>query len=181
MAGINIYEERKIPTYYGTKGLSDKDNPCVFLSHISIDKNAVLKIAEFIKNSDINIYLDIADQELQRAVIDDKHEKITECIDKGIESSTHILCLVSEQTKNSWWVPYEIGYAKKGKKTIGTMKLKQTTSLPSFLLVPPILPVTGVSDLQKFLKPLVKTKSIGLSSGYTDYKPLFEHFEITQR
>ena len=31
--------------------------------------------------------------------------------------------MVSDQTKESWWVPYEVGYSKKGKKKIASALL----------------------------------------------------------
>ena len=48
---------------------------------------------------------------------------IVDSIEKALKCSTHILVLVSDQTKESWWVPYEVGYSKKGKKKIASALL----------------------------------------------------------
>ena len=92
---------------------ASKNKPCVFLSHRSLDKDMVEEIGKYIMKAGLDIYLDKYDEELQRADKGKNDKLITECIQKGISESTHIMCLLSPNTINSWWVPYEIGYADK--------------------------------------------------------------------
>ncbi len=109
------------------------EKPCIFLSHISSDKDDVEKIDAYIRTKwDINTYFDKNDTDLQNAVYEGDAEKITACIEKGISNSVHLMCLYSNNTVFSWWVSYEVGYAKKSSKIegskikgIATLKLKQ--------------------------------------------------------
>jgi hypothetical protein len=74
------------------------DKPCIFLSHISVDKKDAEKLADYImEKADIDVYLDIYDRELQNAVTLKEPSKITDLIECGITSSTHAMCLISEK------------------------------------------------------------------------------------
>lgn len=85
------------------------------------------------EEADIDIYLDIKDPKLQIATAGNNHRDIVQHIEKGLSVSTHLLCLISSETRFSWWVPYEIGYAKKAGKNISSLKLSKTKDIPSFL------------------------------------------------
>lgn len=127
--------------------------PCIFLSHISIDKDTVREIANYLmKFGDVDIYLDENDSELQDAALMGNPHKVTELIEKGVASSSHIMCLVSKETSKSWWVPYEIGYAKKSGKEISSLKIKGEVELPEFLKIGEIL--KGTKSLNEYLKSL---------------------------
>lgn len=114
-------------------------NTCIFLSHKSEDKAAVKNIGEHIKSKDLDIYLDVDDPDLQTAVRNKDHDAITKFIELGIRSCTHIMTLISEATKNSWWVPYEVGFGKSEQKSLSTLKLKDVTYIPSFLQITTVL------------------------------------------
>lgn len=90
---------------------NNKDKKCVFLSHKSEDKDACIKIGEYLNNVGIDTYLDINDDQLQTAWHNHDIETMTNCIKQGLDNSSHILCIVSQNTINSKWVPFEIGYA----------------------------------------------------------------------
>lgn len=87
-----------------------KNRPCVFLSHKSEDKPACRAIGKYLKEANIDIFLDEEDEDLQRAVRVKNDLQVTECIKKGIRESTHMLCVISLKTYTSVWVPFEIGY-----------------------------------------------------------------------
>ena len=131
MAGINrALQENRILA----KSNESTSVPCIFLSHISIDKSAATAIGNYItRQGDIDTYLDINDQELQDAANSGNAARITQFIERGLSHSTHIMCLVSKDTVGSWWVPYELGFAKKAGKSLSTMKLKGEVALPPFL------------------------------------------------
>lgn len=59
----------------------------------------------------MDIYLDVFDIELQEAVSVHNDEKIVQSIQEGIDISDILLCIVSDKTRLSWWVPYEVGRA----------------------------------------------------------------------
>ncbi|WP_075518281.1 toll/interleukin-1 receptor domain-containing protein [Moritella viscosa] len=157
MAGIN----RALPIagnesykFHNIYSSMKEDKPCIFLSHISVDKQAVKGIADYImEKADIDVYLDIHDDELQRAVDRGDSAGITELIERGIASSTHTMCLISKKTIESWWVPYEIGYAKKSGKEISSLKLKETVELPDFLKIGEI--IHGTKSLNEYIQKVI--------------------------
>lgn len=169
MAGIN----RALPvavagteSYKFHKGYfpTIKDKPCIFLSHISIDKSAVIKIADYIMNkADIDVYLDIHDDELQNAVNRGNSAEITALIERGITNSSHAMCLISEKTIGSWWVPYELGYAKKSDKKISSLKLKGNVDLPDFLKMGEL--IYGTKSLNEYIKKVINDYKITKSNS----------------
>lgn len=127
---------------------------CIFLSHISVDKSTAIKIGDYIRDFGFDIYLDIYDNELQSAAGRGDAIAITRAIEKGISNCTHVFCLVSERTVSSWWVPYEIGYGKKSAKTIATLTLKNTVTIPEFLKINTLL--RGTKSLNSYLEEIRK-------------------------
>lgn len=140
----------------------NSDDICIFLSHISIDKAYTIAIAEYILDAGYNVYLDIKDQALQNAVVNGDSQKITDCIEKGITNCSHLLCLISNETSKSWWVPYEIGYGKKSKKNIATLTIKDTTDIPDYLKITQLL--RGTKSLNQYLVGLKSTGMYKYSS-----------------
>ena len=130
MAGINrALQENRILA----KSNESTSVPCIFISHISIDKSAATAIGNYItRQGDIDTYLDI-----------------TQFIERGLSHSTHIMCLVSKDTVGSWWVPYELGFAKKAGKSLSTMKLKGEVALPPFLEISEL--IRGTKGLNAYL------------------------------
>jgi hypothetical protein len=147
MAGINraLFENRHVAKMQGSA-----NKPCIFLSHISVDKTAVAEIAKYITaRGDIDIYLDINDDDLQKAADESNAAAITDFIERGLSTSTHIMCLVSANTVRSWWVPYELGFGKKSGKPLATLKLKDAVNLPAYLEISEI--IRGTDSLNKYL------------------------------
>lgn len=143
--------------------------PCVFISHINIDKRAAEEIGTYImKHGDIDIYLDIFDAALRHATFKEDPERITQLIENGLNECGHVLCLVSEDTVGSWWVPYEIGFGKKGKKDIAVLTMKDTKLLPAFLQISIIL--RCIKSLNEYLSMICKETR----SPYTPYEPVYE-------
>lgn len=143
MAGMNraLYENRH---------LAKANKPCIFLSHISVDKPVAIAIGNYITEyGGIDIYLDISDVELKVAVFRNDPIGITQFIEQGLSHSTHIMCLVSADTVKSWWVPYELGFAKNAGKYLSTLKLKGEIALPEYLRISEIIP--GTKSLNDYL------------------------------
>ena len=146
---------------------ADQNKPCIFLSHISVDKEVVETIAEYImEKADIDVYLDIYDEDLQRAVEGGDSIKITELIEKGISKSSHAMCLISEETINSWWVPYELGYAKSSGKKISSLKLNRSIDLPDFLKIGEL--IHGIKSLNEYIKNVISDFEINESYSKLD-------------
>jgi len=115
----------------------DSQGTCMFISHRSTDKKEALAISNFIQDCGIDVYIDVKDEGLQIATQNDDPESIVKHIQKGLSLSTHVLALISENTRLSWWVPYEIGYGAKGNKTIASMLLanKEVEGFPDYLKI----------------------------------------------
>lgn len=151
MAGINraLHENRTL-----AKAAAALNRPCIFLSHISVDKSAALAIGDYItQRGDIDVYLDVHDRDLQMAVSNGDPHGITTFIERGLSLSTHIMCIISDNTANSWWVPYELGFAKSLEKHVSSLKLKNV-SLPAYLEISEI--IRGTESLNIFLTRLRK-------------------------
>lgn len=146
---------------------SIKKRACVFLSHKKEDKAECRKIAEYLKNAEIDYYLDELDEELQVASNTQNPEKITEQIKKGIRESTHMLVIVSEKTYKSQWVPFEVGYGhaaildkdmvdenkqNKIKLSILTLKDIAEKDLPDYLQVGYI--IRGTKSLNNYISKI---------------------------
>lgn len=111
MARINraLQENRVL-----TKSHESASEPCIFLSHISIDKSSAVAVADYItRQGGIDIYLDINDEGLQSAANAGNAVRVTQFIERGLLNSTHVLCLISAGTVKSWWVPYGLGFGKR--------------------------------------------------------------------
>lgn len=160
MAGINRALPQEISKFAKmNESVFASQSNCVFISYKSEDIDIAKNIAEYIKVIlDTDVYLDDNDYGLKHAVATNNHKQITAFINKGINMSTHILCLVTDKTQTSWWVPYEIGYGKKGAKAIGILQPKTVADIPSFLKIEHI--VKHKTELAKFVsgpRSLVET------------------------
>ena len=131
------------------------DGKCVFISHKKEDEESAKAIGDYLMNQvGVDIYLDLYDIELKEAVSVENDRKIVESIKRGIGISTHLLCLVSDKTRLSWWVPYEIGIAGEHNKDITTLKLKGVEEIPSFLKTERVL--RSVQDFFDYTRYLEK-------------------------
>lgn len=155
-----------------------KSRPCVFLSHKKEDKPACRQIAKYMKDAEIDYYLDEEDPFLQNAVGSNNAHKVTECIKKGIYDSTHMLVVVSEKTYKSQWVPFEVGYghsslvdgsSDKLKLSILTLKDLSEKDLPTFMQVGNI--IRGTKSLNKYISDI----SNKLEKSMINETKLFSH------
>lgn len=120
---------------------------CVFISHKKEDEEAAVEIGNYLTETvGVDIYLDVNDCILQEAVDLENDSKIVSSVKRGLEYSTHLLCLTSDKTKLSWWVPYEIGYAEKKNLDITVLKLKGVEDIPSFLKIKKV-----INNIEQFL------------------------------
>lgn len=146
MKGIN---RAKIYAINDSVNLPQK---CVFISHKFEDLEAAKEIAACIMDAGIDVYLDDNDDGLQAAVDDNDSKRIVECIENALITSTNILVLVTDNTRQSWWVPYEVGYAKRGKIEIASILKKEVDEFPDYLKIERTM--QGIRDLEKYLKDL---------------------------
>lgn len=156
MAGIN----RAVQRMWESVAKLDRTDrrPCIFISHVNVDRESARDIGEFIRNDgNLDIYLDIDDPDLQRAVENKDPLGVTRFVERGLARSDNLLCLVSEKTVLSWWVPYEIGFTKKAGKGIATLLLKDAVILPAYLEIGKVL--LDIYDLNSYVQEISATSS----------------------
>lgn len=90
----------------------------VFLSHSSLDKDALPKAIAFLKNFGANVYIDKADKELPQKTSSETGRKLKQ----RIAECPKFIVLVTANSKNSRWIPWELGIADE-KKTLHNVAL----------------------------------------------------------
>ena len=108
-------------------------NVCVFISHRSADKNYAEIVGNHLNKAGLEVYLDKYDAELQQATQEKYAAEVVWHIQKAISVSTHILILLSKNTQGSWWVPYEVGYAKRSGRKITVLLAQDVKNPPEYL------------------------------------------------
>lgn len=171
--GINVAEEvKKSSTFSLIYPYHSASKICFFISHKNEDVDAAIELGNHIMNNfGYDIYLDIYDGTLQEADENNDVETIVKSIHKGLDYSTHLLCVVTDKSKESWWIPYEIGFAQaKGKKT-ASIKLKVSEYLPSFLRVNDSKVFYTIKELDEYLskQSLFEPKAPKAEYVYFDY------------
>lgn len=108
MAGINRFNySTKYSSRTQVAALGIK---CVFISYQKKDRDAAIKVAEYIQSAGIDVYIDVYDSELKTQHQNNNPKEVTKAICNGINNSSHMVVLVSPDTMYSTWVPFEIGY-----------------------------------------------------------------------
>jgi MTH538 TIR-like domain (DUF1863). len=77
----------------------------VFISYRHSDRPHAIAINTRLIQANIKTYFDVLDPESQTT------DDITGVITRNITACTHLLAVISENTAQSWWVPFEIGEA----------------------------------------------------------------------
>ena len=140
-------------------------NRCVFISHKKEDQDAAIAIGSYLTDTvGVNIYLDTQDCVLEEAVSSENDQLIVESIKRGLACSSDLLCLISDKTKLSWWVPYEIGFADKQNITIAVLKLKDVEDIPSYLKIKKTL--LNMEDFLQYISQLGPYGSIMAKEDY---------------
>jgi len=90
----------------------------VFISHRTTDDSlAKMVFKRLLEVHRIPCYIDDLDREANSAR---GTARVTEVILGRLELCTHLLALVTENTRGSWWVPFEIGVARRAPRIIST-------------------------------------------------------------
>jgi len=140
----------------------------VFISHQKNDRKEAKEIADYLKEVGIQVYFDEYDRELQIATENNNPKEVVRAIRKGINNSTHMLCIISKNTLYSKWVPFEVGYGY-DKTDLATVTLKgiSNSELPDYIKVAPI--IRDIYDLNKFVEKY-GNKYILESRKFSEYK-----------
>lgn len=115
----------------------------IFISHKQEDS----LYAQFVKRQldllKVDSYLDVLDTSISGG-----GELLTDHIKNQLNSCTDIIVVMSEATKYSWWVPFEIGMAAQTDMPTATY-LTSDVSLPSYLAYWPRL--KSISDVATYV------------------------------
>lgn len=115
-----------------------------FISHKKEDEASALLIALELKKLAVPYYLDTLDNTVARS-----GKELTDHIKANLNDCTEILVVISQQTRYSQWVPFEVGMAAQKNLPTATF-LQEDISLPDFLEYWPRL--KKPSDISKYVQ-----------------------------
>jgi hypothetical protein len=123
----------------------------VFISHKTTDNLIAKKVYDrLVSYHGIDCWIDDVDPEIANSR---NSSRITSLILDRLDSCTNLLAIVTENTKESWWVPFEIGVARKAPRAITTFTNMYSWQLPEYLHEWPVLKGTDAIDtFAKFYK-----------------------------
>lgn len=139
MNGRNLYESHANIVFRSRKASPDP-HPGVFISHSRLDKDKAREIAKALGASKVDYYFDEDDEEPQLADEEKDHLTVVRSIEAGLTACTHLLGIITENTKGSWWVPYEIGSATGRRQSCAHLIDGDVDTLPSYIRAATILP-----------------------------------------
>lgn len=114
----------------------------VFISHQKDDSNLAADISVYLKtHHKIDCYLDLIDPNASKA-----GDELGDYLRDVMSKCTQLMAVVSEKTKGSWWVPWEIGIATEKDYPIATFS-GDNTILPEYLRKWPYLKTKNDLDI----------------------------------
>ena len=116
----------------------------IFISHKKEDEYTAFGIQQVLETMGIEAYLDILDD-----TISDNGEKLTKHIRKKLRECSDVIVVLSDNTKRSWWVPFEIGMATEKDMPIANY-LTSYEKLPEYLEYWPRL--KNQQDVKKYVE-----------------------------
>lgn len=138
----------------------------VFISHKQEDSYTANKIANELKAMSIPYYLDILDFSITKS-----GKELTDHIKSKLNDCTDIIVVMSELSRYSQWIPFEVGMSAQTNMPTATF-LQENVSLPDFLEYWPRL--KQPSDIRKYISARKEVRQEYLG------KHLYESAEIRQ-
>lgn len=135
----------------------------VFISHKKQDSNTALLIQSAFKRYGAETYLDVLDTSISGG-----GRVLTEHIKDELNTCTDIIVVISDLTKTSWWVPFEIGMSAQIDMPTANY-LTSDEELPSYLDYWPRL--TSISDIATYVtvRNRVKEQMFRQDSAFGNY------------
>lgn len=143
MSGINYYNISAKPYYLPSI-------KCVFISHQKRDSMAAKMVADYLIDAGVNVYFDEYDDTLDLT----NPSSVVAGIKDGLNHSSHLLVLLSQNALQSKWIPWEVGYAY-DTKTIISLTLKEISNyeLPEYLQITRI--IRGTNSLNELISEIL--------------------------
>ena len=132
----------------------------VFISHKKEDSTLALSIQKEFTLNGISSYLDVLDSNIATG-----GKELTDHIKNNLNSCTDIIVVISEATKYSWWVPFEIGMSAQIDMPTACF-LRSEIILPSYLSYWPRLKTVG--DILKYITVRKRTRET-INERYDNY------------
>lgn len=133
----------------------------VFISHKDADSLQALLLKRAFENEGVSAYLDVIDSSINGG-----GQALTEHIKGQLNQCTDIIVLMSEATKYSWWVPFEIGMSAQIDMPTASY-LKENVILPSYLSYWPRLKT--INDVSTYVSVRKKTERT-LNEQYSNFE-----------
>jgi hypothetical protein len=154
---------------YGSGGrrMGSAGAPCVFISYRSSDRIIAVAVAAAFDSAGLEYYLDVADAGLQAASVSGASDAVVKCIEHGLRRSTHLIGIVTETTRDSWWVPFEIGASRALASASGVTEPDHriaylvdpnVTGLPDYMKVSDL--ISSQSDLAAWISRLIPPRDV---------------------
>lgn len=99
----------------------------VFVSHKKEDQYIASSVADRLKRNGADVYLDVIDPDAHKAGDD-----LADYLRDALSKCTDLMVVVSARTKESWWVPWEIGVASEKEYPLSTFA-GENCELPLYL------------------------------------------------
>lgn len=106
----------------------------VFISHKDTDAVVARRVAQRIRTHGLEVYLDVIDPTLRKDgpdLADYLLTKMSQC--------QQLIAIISRETQDSWWVPWEIGVGSEKNFRMATYATASASSIPDYLRKWPIL------------------------------------------
>lgn len=126
---IKKYQKKIILENYDIKKVSlssIKNN--VFLSHSSQDIDKLESVISFLEGYGVKVYIDKTDNNLPRVT----SIETAQILKDNINKSDKFIVLVSENSKNSKWIPWELGIADIAKSNPNIALLPAAENFPDW-------------------------------------------------
>ena len=105
----------------------------IFISHTTADDYVARQVYDRLtRQHSITCYLDDLDRQ-------GSSTNVTALVVRRLKDCTNLLALVTQNTKSSWWVPFEVGVAREAPRIITTFTNLESNGLPAFLKEWPVL------------------------------------------
>ncbi len=181
--GVNVFESIDTGYIFPRQQIIDsKKRNCIFISHQSDDKDACRAIANYLMDNGINVYFDEYDNSLKHSSQTHDLKGVVRALQSGINNSTHMLCVLSNNTLKSQWVPWEVGYGY-DQTDVNVLTLKDIPyyNIPDFLkVVPNIGSIIGLDSYIKKIKdtnPSYLYESLSSSTSYFSKQKLLKYLQ----
>ncbi|WP_028515084.1 toll/interleukin-1 receptor domain-containing protein [Ruminococcus flavefaciens] len=137
----------------------------VFISHKDADSAQALLLKKEFEKYDVSAYLDVLDNDIKVG-----GKQLTDHIRKNLNACSDLIVVMSEKTKSSWWVPFEIGMSAQVDMPTATF-LSHMVALPDYLTYWPRL--RSLNDIALYVRTRNKVSE--------ESRVYFEQYSVENR